>query len=532
MSENATSRKVSRMSSFAKELFDTDDEVLTSKPASDVQNSKVSKVSEINEMIGSRYNELRSKYPNGGVKTVRVITPQAAIKAPAGFFDKFANDVKDGTDYVQLKVTEEKKSDTIADARNSPGDEALQEIAFSAMSNHITDFLGSKAWRGVDRIIIIELIVSEIIGFSALDPLWRSKQINEIMCDGPRSVKIEIRGKKVRVPSIKFRDSQHLTDFVNRLLAPQNKIVSRNTPILKGRLYDKSRLHVIGTAVAPDGPNVNIRRHHDDYWEASRMITTNTISKEALVDLGNLINKGCSFLVVGSTGTGKTTTLNALTGFYPDDVRIVTLEDSLEMKPHPKKQIAAGMECIALAPGQQGVEVKMRDLVKASTQMAPDVLVLGEVTDGAAYDLVQALNTGHAGSCTLHANSPKETIPRLLSLIGQGGVLQAESSLPMIAAAFDFIIFLTHYPMDGSRKISSIVEVPSEVDYDTDGGVPNLNLRELWKFDNITIDDGKVNGEWVKKNDISDDLIERRSMKLSPELTWEDLEKISKVGTE
>ena len=230
--------------------------------------------------------------------------------------------------------------------------------------------------------------------------------------------------------------------------------------------------------------------------------------------------KGCSYLVVGGTSTGKTSMLNALTGFYRNDVRILTVEDSLEMKPNPNKMLSPGLETIPPRPGgDKGVSI--RDLVRGTLQMAPDVIIVGESTGAEAFALCQALNTGHAGASTIHANTIRDAIPRMLSMVGQGEVIQAEAALPLIGAAFDFIIFLEHSLLDGSRKILEVAELPSYPEFDQ-SNKPFLNPRTIWRLDRET-------SSWNKIQGVSDELIERRGLKLEPDLTWEELKELSKV---
>jgi Flp pilus assembly CpaF family ATPase len=224
--------------------------------------------------------------------------------------------------------------------------------------------------------------------------------------------------------------------------------------------------------------------------------------------------------------------LNAFTGFFRPDALVITVEDSLELKPNPSKMLGAAMETVPARPDVETDRgVTMRDLVQSATQMRPDIIVLGEVTDGAAWDLCQALNLGRSGGSTYHANSPKAAIPRLLSMIGQAGMVSPEAALPLISSAFDFIVFLGHSLQDGSRRVMSVVEIPSTVDFDQEDK-PYLNLRTLWEFTNQRIVDGKITGEWLKVNEISEDLVESRALDIVPDLSWEQIKMLSKIDAE
>lgn len=471
--------------------------------------------------IEATLRELMRNHPSGGLAASRGVASTTLLSAPENYFDRFSEDVELGTMFVQNLITDRGKSDAIAKSQDNPTDEAAQEEAFSIVKTMILEFLSKKTWNGVDRAIIAQLISNEIIGFSVIDPLWRDKSINEIAVDGPFSVKVEIAGKWHYVRSCKFRSQAHMEQLLEKLYQSVGKTLSRMTPRVKGRLHDNSRVFSVHKSIMPHGPSLNIRRHPERHWAPVDLVTRGSASAEMLTDVGNLIYKGCSYLVVGGASTGKTSMLNALTGFYRNDIRILTVEDSLELKPNPHKMVAPGLETIPPRPdrGDQGVTI--RDLVQACLQMAPGVIIVGESTGGEAYDLCQALNTGHAGASTVHANTIREAIPRMLSLVGQGEVIQAEAALPLIAAAFDFIIFLERSPIDGTRKIVEVAEIPSYPEFD-ESKKPFLNPSTIWRID-------RENSSWNKVNQISNDLIERRGLNLERNLSWEELQELSKV---
>ena len=472
-------------------------------------------------LIESNIRALREKYPQGGVKSSRVITSRILREAPADYFDRFTKDVEDGTSFVQNLLVDRGGSEIIAKSQANPTDEAVQEQAFRKIQSLILEYLGRRAWSGADRAIISQLITNEIIGFSSIDPLWRDKSINEIAVNGPFSITIEVAGKWKYVKSCKFHTQEHLERLLERLYQSVNKSPSRMTPRLKGRLHDNSRLWTMHKSIMPKGPSLNVRRHPERFWAPIDLIERGSCSPEVMTTIGNLIYKGCSFLIVGGTSTGKTSMLNALTGFYRNDARIITVEDSLEMKPNPNKMVAPGLETIPSRPDENDRGVTIRDLVQGTLQMAPDVIIVGESTGGEAYDLCQALNTGHAGASTIHANDIRGAMPRMLSLVGQGEVIRAEAALPLIGAAFDFMIYLEHSSIDGSRKIAEVAEIPTYPEFDK-ANKPFLNPRTIWKLNREV-------GTWEKFNEISDELIEMRGLKLEPDLTWEELKELSKV---
>ena len=228
------------------------------------------------------------------------------------------------------------------------------------------------------------------------------------------------------------------------------------------------------------------------------------------------------------TVTHNTSLLNALTGFYPENARILTLEDNLEMKPNPKKFLAAAMETRPPAPDKVNDKgITMRDLVWGAMQMRPEVLIIGEVTDAAAYDLCQALNTGHAGASTFHANSSQLAITRVASLVAQSGLTTIDGAFDLISAAFDFVINLRHFPQDGSRRIFSIDEVGSEVELNE--GKPFLKTKQLWRFNTDAVENNKVIGHWQQVGDISEERAERRMFDSQKTLTWDELKELSSL---
>lgn len=382
-------------------------------------------------------------------------------------------------------------------------------------------------FKGLDRAIVISLVVNEIIGFGKIDPLWRDRTIDEILCNGPHDIQVEVRGRLVKVPSCKFRDTQHLQGLVERLYGAIGKIVSKTTPIVDGRLHDNSRMAVVHTAVAPHGPVFSIRRHKEEYISPAKLVEWGSASPELMTVLGNLIWKGCSVLVIGGTSTGKTTLLSSLSGFYRSDHRILTLEDTLELRVAPGKMNAPGLECVEPRKDVPGSGVNMRDLVKASLRQRPEVIIVGEVRGPEAYDLCQALNTGHYGMSTIHANSEHDGIYRLMSMISMEGLIKGESTLPLIGASFDVIVQVERLAVDGSRKITSVSEVSPFTERNASGEL-YLPITPLWKFVDDGVDENmKVQGHWEKVNDISEQRRTLRRLDLEKDLSWDELQALS-----
>lgn len=479
--------------------------------------------------LETNFRKLKSDYPAGGLKASRFITADILMSAPPSYFDRFDDDVENAVRWVQTALAGKELSDVVSNAMQNPTDDAIQEQAFRTVMNFTIEFMERVNYRGIEKEIVKSLICNEIIGFGKLDPLWRDRKIDEILANGPRDIQVEIGGQLNRVPACRFKNETHMMNLLERLFGAIGKSVTKTTPLVKGRLHDNSRMFAVHSSVAPMGPNFSIRRHPEKYWTPVDLVTRGSASEELMTSIGNLIYKGCSFVVIGGTSTGKTSLLNAMTGFYRQDVRLLTLEDNLEMKPNPNKLLAAAMECKPGAvdrPNDRGIT--MRDLVKASLQLRPDGIIVGEVTDGATYDLCQALNTGHFGASTIHANSEFDGIYRIASLVAQSELVSADGALPLIAAAFDFIIQLEHFPIDGSRRIVSISEVSPYPVQDATGR-QSLPLNRLWKFVDDGMVDGKVTGHYEQVGQMSEIRTARRHLNIERDRTWEELKELSKI---
>lgn len=479
-------------------------------------------------MLNQSYKDLRAKHPQGGLKSSRFITWEIIEQAPDDFFDRFESIAKEATTWVQTTMADRGASDAIGEAQANPRDEALQDKAFRAIQTVAMEYLDRTSSRGIVRNLITYMIAADMLGFSRIDPLLHDSGITEIAINGPYDVQVEIRGKMRKVPCIKFRDVSHLENLLERIFGQIGKSLSRSTPLLDGRLLDQSRIAASHRLVSPAGPNVAIRRHAEKFWTPQDLIDFNSATPELMTDVGNMIYNGCSFVVIGGTGSGKTSMLNAMSGFFNPNERVLTLEDTLELKIHPSKLAAAPMECVPANPHKKDDHgVTMRDLVKTSLRMRPDGIVIGEIRDGSMYDLCQGLNTGHWGASTVHANSPEDGVQRMQGLVTESGLISAEGAIPLIATAFDFVIMVQRFPQDGSRKITSISELALHGKLGSDGR-PFIPVKKLWEFEASEWKDGdeKITGEWVKKGELSDTRKHNRQMDLVPRKSWEELQEI------
>ena len=451
-----------------------------------------------------------SKVVTGSIDEVYCLTSEVLLEAPENFFDKILESSKKVTLFVQDNLSRSDKAGLIARLKENPTDTELRKTAFNSINTEYLKYDSSssdleyKSLDKIEKVLVLAMTVNEICGLGPLEPLYRDHKIREIICNGPYDIQVEIKGKVTKVPSCKFSDPQHLQDLITKLYSSVNKDITRTNPFERARLKDNSRVFAVHTSIAPDGPNLNIRRHTDDWISPDQLIEWGSMPPEMAEWIGAHINAGCSFIVNGGTSTGKTTLLAALTGYLPNDKRVITIEKNIELKPAKGKLLAAAMECIPRKNNSSGFEVTMRDLVECTTQMRPDIIICGEVVADEAYDLVQAGNTGHQVASTIHSNTSQDCINRLMSLISQSDLIKGKDAYELIASSLDFIITVERFPQDGSRRIVDISEVGVQTEQGPNGAF--LPVYKLWEFqaNEMTNTPGeKVTGEWKKVGELS-----------------------------
>lgn len=490
----------------------------------------------VKEILKDRALALSQKYKTG-IRAARIVDSNIVIEAPKNYFDKYHEPVKSAVSFVQSFMSSNSSlSEVVNKAKNNPTNEDYQEGAWALVQRGMLEYYERNSTGfldSIDKLVVSQFVHNEIIGFSVIDPLWRDQRLTEIICNGPYDIQFEYKGSMYKAASVNFRDAEHLQNLIDRIYASINRTVSPVRPLRKGRLPDRSRLMAIHKTIAPDGPNFQIRRHPEEYWTPADLVSFGSASEELLTDVGNLIYKGCSFILSGGTSTGKTSALNALTGFYRDNLRLLSLEDNLELKPNPNKLWAAAMECNEdVTEDGTKTGVSMRDLVKASLQMRPNGIIIGEVTDGSMYDLCQALNTGHFGASTVHANDIESAIQKIISLVSQAELIKGDAILPVITSAFDFIIQLEHSPIDGSRRITAVSEILPDLALNK-AGDPIVETKPLWVFvhDGIKTVDSKpkVTGHWEKVGSLSEKRVLMKNLSLTENLTWSQLSELSHI---
>jgi pilus assembly protein CpaF len=303
---------------------------------------------------------------------------------------------------------------------------------------------------------LLDDICNDVLGFGPLEPLLARDDIADIMVNGSGTVYIEVQGK-IQKTGIRFRDNQQLLNICQRIVSQIGRRVDESSPICDARLPDGSRVNTIVPPLAIDGPALAIRKFKKDKLTLDQLVRFGSITSQGAEILRIIGRSRVNTLVSGGTGSGKTTLLNCLTQFIDDDERIITCEDAAELQlqqPHV-------VRLETRPPNLEGEgQVTMRDLVRNCLRMRPERIIVGEVRGPEAFDLLQAMNTGHDGSMgTLHANNPREALSRLESMITMGGFsLPSRTIREMICASVDVVIQAARL-RDGTRKITHVTEV-------------------------------------------------------------------------
>jgi pilus assembly protein CpaF len=303
---------------------------------------------------------------------------------------------------------------------------------------------------------LLDDICNDVLGYGPLEPLLARDDIADVMVNGADRTFIEVAGK-IQLTSVRFRDNQQLMNICQRIVSQVGRRVDESSPICDARLPDGSRVNVIAPPLAIDGPALTIRKFKKDKLTLDQLVRFGAISPEGAKILQIIGKVRCNVVISGGTGSGKTTLLNCLTAFIEHDERVITCEDAAELQlqqPHV-------VRLETRPPNLEGQgQVTMRDLVKNCLRMRPERIIVGEVRGPEAFDLLQAMNTGHDGSMgTLHANSPRECLARIESMITMGGFsLPSRTLREMITGSIDVIIQAMRM-RDGSRRITHITEV-------------------------------------------------------------------------
>src|SRR5882757_4161360 len=393
-------------------------------------------------------------------------------------------------------------SDKLLDAKVRLHRRLIEEINLQAMERLPEDEIRVHITQLVTQYILIERLalnqqelndfVSEILdemtGLGPLEPLLKDPTIADILINGHECVYVE-RGGLLEPVACRFKDEQHLLRIINKIVSAVGRRVDESHPMCDARLLDGSRFNVAVRPIAVDGPLVSIRKFSKKPFNLSRLVEVGALRPPMAEVLAAAVKARITTIISGGTGSGKTTMLNALSGFISPKERLITIEDAAELQlqqPHVGR-----ME--TRPPNVEGKgEIRQRELVKNALRMRPDRVILGECRGEEAFDMLQAMNTGHEGSmATIHANTPRDAISRLEQMIGMAGLLMTIASIRgQIAAAIRLIVQLSRQS-DGKRKVTSIAEITG-----LEGDI--VQMQEIFKYVRTgTAADGSVQGHFV-----------------------------------
>ena len=324
----------------------------------------------------------------------------------------------------------------------------------------------------------IEHMVDEVTGLGPIQPLLRDNSISEIMINGPKEVYYE-RAGIIHESQLVFRDQAHIYRIIDHIVAAIGRHVDETSPMVDARWQDGSRVNIVIPPLAPKSPTVTIRKFLGDRYAMEDLIAGETLSAEMAKVLEGCVKARLNMVVSGGTGSGKTTIMNSISAFMSGRERIVTVEDPLELKLQQKHVVS--LEARPASSERVG-EVNQRDLVRNALRMRPDRIIVGEVRGAEAFDMLQAMNTGHDGSITtVHANTPRDALSRIENMVLMAGLeLPVKMIHEQIASALDVIVQVSRL-MDGSRKVVEITEV---VGMEGD----QVSLQEIFKFEQSGVD--------------------------------------------
>lgn len=375
---------------------------------------------------------------------------------------------------------------------NIPEDKLLEQY----INDEIDKSISGYDLDYLQRNYIYNLIQNEITGYGPITELLGDDSVTEIMVNGPNSIYVEVDGKIMKEETVSFINDKHIVRTIQRIVQPLGRTIDAANPMVDARLRDGSRLNAIIAPLSLKGPVLTIRKFAKNLEGIEDLLMKGTLTNDMAIFLEACVKAKLNILISGGTGTGKTTLLNILSSFIGEDERIITIEDAAELRLNQKHVIS--LETRMTNYEGEG-EVTIRDLVRNSLRMRPDRIIVGEVRGKEAFDMMQAMNTGHEGSITtLHANGPIDALNRLETMI-----LMNEMSIPVgavrgyIENAIDIVIQIDRLT-DGRRKVTSI----SEVNGLQDG---KIIVREIFGYNQKdTLDDGTVIGDFMKKRGTPD----------------------------
>jgi len=368
------------------------------------------------------------------------------------------DDIQVSDQYQDMKFRVFEVTLEYLDRRGVTGDTIQHTALLDEIARAISIVLGSRglALNTPERSQLILDVVNEITGFGPLQPLLDDPDIDDVIVNGPRTIYVERKGELEPV-NARFRDMDHLMNVIQRIVAPIGRRIDEANPYVDGRLPDGSRLNVVIPPVALDGPHVSIRKFKAVPFSGEDLVRNGTMTTEGLRYLSGAVRNRRNILISGGTGSGKTTLLNVLSSYVGPKERIVTIEDTAELR----LQMAHVVRMETRAATMDGArEITARDLLRNALRMRPDRIILGEVRSHEAIEVLQAMGTGHDGSmATIHANGPSDALERLEMLVGLHGFSSDLRSVRRFIVSAVDIVVQTMRGAGGQRSVSSVVEI-------------------------------------------------------------------------
>jgi len=339
-----------------------------------------------------------------------------------------------------------------------------------------------------EREQLISEIQNEVMGLGPIEPLVQDPTINDILVNRCDRIYVE-RAGKLELTDVRFRDEAHLRKVIEKIVTGVGRRIDESSPMCDCRLLDGSRVNAIIPPLALDGSSLSIRKFSKDKLQIEDLVNTRSLTPEIAELLQGIVESRLNVVIAGGTGSGKTTILNILSGFIPGDERIITIEDAAELQLRQDHVVRLETR----PPNVEGKgEVNQRDLVKNCLRMRPDRIVMGECRGAETLDMLQAMNTGHDGSLTtIHANSPRDALTRIETLVALAGLnISSKGLRHYISSAVDVILQMTRLS-DGSRKVTSLQEITG-----MEGEI--ITLQEIFKFEQTGLsDDRQVRGKFI-----------------------------------
>ncbi len=339
-----------------------------------------------------------------------------------------------------------------------------------------------------ERSKIVSDLKDEMLGLGPIEVLLKDPTVTEIMVNGPKKIFVERMGR-LQLTDIQFHDDSHVMNIIERILSPIGRHIDESVPLVDARLEDGSRVNIIIPPLSLVGPCITIRKFATKALSVDNLITFGTLDRKMADFIKACIQARINILVSGGTGSGKTTTLNVLSSFIPENERIVTIEDAAELKLQQEHVVTLESRPANI---EGNGEITIRDLVKNALRMRPDRIIVGEVRGGEALDMLQAMNTGHDGSLTTaHANNPRDALSRLETMVLMAGFeMPIRAIREQVSSAIELILQQRRLK-DGSRKITYITEVQH-----MEGDV--ITTQDLFRFEQTGMDEnGKLTGHFV-----------------------------------